>query len=156
MVNVRHQKGVVLVVSLVFLIALVGVAAALMQNSTSDIRMSGASEEKVTSVQEAISSTDEVIYKQVEQIGGNNGFAIDINAYPTTPSVSAYNTEATISVVNPNMLEASCPHSKSGSSIQVFTCNVLNVEVQRKYGREGNHEVVVNSGIAQQLLNVGG
>lgn len=42
----NKQKGVVLIISLVFLVALTAVAAALMQNTTTDMKMSGASEEK--------------------------------------------------------------------------------------------------------------
>lgn len=158
MVKYKQQQGVVLVVSLVFLIALIGVAAALMQNTTTDIRMSGASEEKVTSIQEAISSTDEIIYKQMRQIDGSNLFTSDINAFPFNDeiTVTAPLTESVISVANPNNLEAGCPHSKSASSIEVFTCNVLNIQVTRKYGRDKNQEINVNTGIAQQLLNVGG
>ena len=54
--NIGSQKGVVLVVSLVFLVALTAVAAALMQNSTIDMKMSGASEEKTVALQEVVLS----------------------------------------------------------------------------------------------------
>ena len=157
MVNIKKQNGVVLVVALVFLIALTAVAGALMQNTTTDMKMSGASEEKVVAVQQAVSSTDEVIYKQVNQIGGENGFAIEIGAYPRDETVTDTKVNrAVITVANQNNLEADCPHMKSASSIQVFTCNVLKVEVNRTYGRSDNQNITVNSGISQQLLNVGG
>lgn len=157
MVNIKKQNGVVLVVALVFLIALTAVAGALMQNTTTDMKMSGASEEKVVAVQQAVSSTDEVIYKQVNQIGGENGFAIEIGAYPRHETVTDTKVnKAVITVANQNNLEADCPHMKSASSIQVFTCNVLKVEVNRTYGRSDNQNITVNSGISQQLLNVGG
>ena len=63
--RVSHQQGVVLVVSLVFLIALTAVAAALMQNTTSDMIMSGASQEKVVATQEAVSAIDEIIFNYI-------------------------------------------------------------------------------------------
>lgn len=154
--NKSNQKGVVLVVALVFLIALTGVAGALMQNTTSDMKMSGASEQKVVATQEAISSTDEVIYKQITKQSGQNGFAFEIAAYPINETVTAADTTAEISVQNPNNLSASCPHMKSASSIQVFNCNVLAIEISRNYGRSNNQNITVNSGISQQLLNVGG
>ena len=47
-VTLKNQQGVVLIVSLVFLVALTAVAAALMQNTTTDMKMAGASEEKVS------------------------------------------------------------------------------------------------------------
>lgn len=156
MVNMKKQRGVVLVVALVFLIALTAVAGALMQNTTTDIKMSGASEEKVTAVQEAVSSTDELIYNQITKSDGDNNFTLEVNAYPITPAVTAANTTTEISVANPNNLTASCPHQKSASSIQVFTCNVLQIQVNRQYGRSNNQTITVNSGVSQQLLNAGG
>ena len=147
------QHGVVLVVALVFLVALTGVAAALMQNSTTDMKMSGASEERVIAIQDAMSAVDEVIITHrrngfVRPILGDN-FPIN-DALPATP-----NTEATASVEVANnnfLLEANCPHAKLASSTEVFTCNVLRVRVNRDYGRKGNSNIQVSSGIAQQLL----
>ena len=51
----------ILVVALVFLIALTGVASALMLNTTSDMKMSGASQEKVLAMQEAVGTVDQSI-----------------------------------------------------------------------------------------------
>jgi Tfp pilus assembly protein PilX len=159
----NRQKGVVLIVALVFLIALTAVAAALMQNSTSDMKMSGASEEKVVATQEAISASDEVIFRQVNAGAGNNRFASPIvrfqdeNFRNVTGSLDITNTgvdtTANINIANNDLeLEADCPHSRSASSAQVFTCNVLRVQVVRKYGRKNTNEVEVNTGVAQQLL----
>jgi Tfp pilus assembly protein PilX len=153
---INKQQGVVLIITLVFLVALTAVAAALMQNSTTDMKMSGASQEKVTAMQEAISATDEVIFKQVQQTDGNNGFSSPVGVFPLSPSVSDGDTTVVINLANANNLEADCPHAKSGSSIQVFKCNVLRVQVKRKYGRSNTNEIEVNTGVAQQILNVGG
>lgn len=160
--RVSHQQGVVLVVSLVFLIALTAVAAALMQNTTSDMKMSGASQEKVVATQEAVSAIDEIIFNQVTP-GAVNGFAaaivtfangdIDMMANLTVTNDDNDFASAALGVTNnPFMLEADCPHSKLASSTQVFTCNVLRVQVNRNYGRNATSTVNVNSGIAQQLL----
>ncbi|WP_170246394.1 pilus assembly PilX family protein [Colwellia hornerae] len=150
------QSGVVLIVSLVFLIALTAVAAALMQNTTIDMKMSGASEEKVVATQEAVSAIDEVIYKEVTQISGTNAFTSEIAKFPLSPAVSsASNTSATITLANPYNIQADCPHSRAASSVQVFKCNVLKVRVTRLYGRTNKSTIEVNSGVSQQLLNVG-
>ena len=151
--NKAGQRGVVLVVALVFLVALTAVAAALMQNSTTDMKMSGASEEKVVAVQDAMSAVDEIIVTQrgsgfTRPVLGNN-FPIN-NALPPLPSTSA---SADVVVANNNfLLETDCPHSKLASSTAVFTCNVLRVRVSRNYGRKGNSNIQVSSGITQQLL----
>ena len=159
----NQQQGVVLIVSLVFLIALTAVAAALMQNTTTDMKMSGASEEKMVADQEAVSAIDEIIFKQVTAPTGGNGFAApivtfndgakDVKGQLSTMAQNGHITAATIDLANNKYkLEADCPHSKSASSAQVFTCNVLKVQVSRKYGRSGSSTVEVNSGISQQLL----
>lgn len=157
--NRSSQRGVVLIVALVFLIALTAVAAALMQNTTTDMKMAGASEERVTAMQEAVSAIDEVIYNQVAP-GQTNEFAkplVDAN-FPNTdqslllPSTKTHATASVDVVNNEYKLETDCPHSKSASSAQVFTCNVLRVQVNRSYGRSDKSNVEVNSGIAQQLL----
>lgn len=159
----NRQKGVVLIVALVFLIALTAVAAALMQNSTTDMKMSGASEELVIATQETISAHDEVIFQQLNGGMGNNKFAAPIvrfqdedfrNVTATLIKTNSnLDTVATINVANNELeLEADCPHSRSASSAQVFTCNVLRVQVVRKYGRKNTNEVEVNAGISQQLL----
>ena len=157
----NRQKGVVLIVALVFLVALTAVAVALMQNSTSDMKMSGASEEKVVATQEAISASDEVIFRQVNAGTGNNKFASPIVLFKAesfrdvsaTLTVTNTDTAATINIANNELeLESDCPHSRSASSAQVFTCNVLRVQVVRTYGRTNTNIVEVNSGVAQQLL----
>ncbi|MFT5815745.1 MAG: type IV pilus assembly protein PilX [Psychroserpens sp.] len=158
-----RQRGLVLIVALVFLIALTAVAAALMQNSTLDMKMSGASEEKVVATQEAISASDEVIFRQVNADSGNNKFASAIVRFQdesfgnVTDSLNITNTDsnttASLDVANNDLeLEVGCPHSKSASSVQIFTCNVLRVQVVRTYGRKNTNEVEVNTGVVQQLL----
>ena len=110
------QHGVVLIVALVFLIALTAVAAALMQNTTTDMKMAGASEERVTAMQEAVSAIDEVIYNQVAP-GQTNEFAkplVDAN-FPNTdqslllPSTKTSATASVDVVNNEYKLEALSP-----------------------------------------------
>ena len=159
----KQQQGVVLVVSLVFLIALTAVAAALMQNTTTDMKMSGASEQKVIADQEVVSAVDEFIFKQITGGTGNNGFAKpvatfkdgakDILSELTSTNKSGDINAASLDLANNQFqLEADCPHTKSASSAQVFTCNVLKIQISRKYGRNKTSTVEANSGIAQHLL----
>ena len=162
----KNQRGVVLIVSLVFLVALTAVASALMLNTTTDIKMSGASEARLIADQEAFSAVDELIYRQVwpkAEDGGINNFAVSIVKFKDDDYDALHelignkakrNVEsATIGLANNEyVLESDCPHSRSASSTQVFTCNVLRVQVTKKYGRKQNSTVEVNSGIAQQLL----
>ncbi|MEW6982138.1 PilX N-terminal domain-containing pilus assembly protein [Colwelliaceae bacterium 6471] len=158
----KAQQGVVLVVSLVFLIALTAVAAALMQNTTTDMKMSGASQEKVVATQETISAADEVTYNEVSKADGENLFARPIasfgaavapNIYPmANVALSIADATGEVYIENPNGLEADCSHSRGASSVQVFTCNVLRIQIEKKYGRTKGNSLVVNAGISQELL----
>ena len=156
--NYRSQQGVVLVVSLVFLIALTAVAAALMQNTTSDIKMSGASQDKVVATQDSITSNEEVIYNEVSKSNDNsNMFALSPSAFQGVDAkfvVAVSNPKSSAEVVleNPNKLELDCSHARSPSSVQVFSCNRVRVDVTTTYGRNDNSSIVAHSTLDQQLL----
>lgn len=179
---INEQQGVVLIVSLVFLIALTAAASALMLNTTSDLKMSGASEEKVVANQEAVSAVDALIFAQVNAPTGENDFAIPLVAFNKTDGecqdlrenelidvdgscvidaldeFDAVNPDGDVTSVHIGMgnnqyaLEADCPHSTNASSTEVFTCNVLRIQVIKQYGRKNASLVQANSGIAQELL----
>ena len=154
----KKQQGVVLVVSLVFLVALTAVAAALMQNTTSDMKMAGASNEKVVATQEAISAVDESIDYQVNVLP-TNVFTQGLNMLPGYTSAqllpATTKTEASASadvVNNPFFEEFACPRSAVGTSVGIIECNFLQLQIQRPYGRKNTSNVVVDTNIAQQLL----
>ena len=152
------QQGVVLVVALVFLVALTGVAAALMQNTTSDMKMTGASNEKVIATQAAISAVDEVIDNQLNQqpinlfTQGLNLMAGFGNAQ-LLPVGTKTGAIANTSVINnPTFEESPCPRARVSSSVGIIECNTLQLQVQRLYGRNNTSTIVVNTNISQQLL----
>lgn len=156
--SIVKQTGVVLVVSLVFLVALTAVAAALMQNSTTDMKMSGASEERVVALQEVVSAVDEVVFNQVG-LGQNNEFSRPIvGNFPIVdqavllPDTSTKSTAIVDVANNIYNLDIACPHLKMASSTTTFSCNMLNVRANRTYGRTGKSTISADSGIAQQVL----
>lgn len=155
---IYKQQGVVLVVALVFLIALTGVAAALMQNTTSDMKMAGASNEKVVATQAAVSAVDEVINNQVK-IQAINVFTKGLEGLAATASADLLpvttDTDAVASanvINNPLFDEFACPRSMSAFSVGIIECNFLQLQIQRPYGRSDTSAIVVNTSIAQQLL----
>jgi uncharacterized protein (UPF0333 family) len=154
---IRKQKGVVLVVALIFLVALTAVAAVLMSSTTVDMKMAGASQDKVAATQDALGANDQVIQAQVTKaVADTNNFTLPIALYPIQNiAVSAVDTNATIAFNNPNNIETDCPANKVASSVQVFKCNYLQVQIDKTYGRSNTNTVSIRAGIAQQLLNVG-
>ena len=81
---------------------------------------------------EAISATDEVIYRQVKKIDGKNNFSQTAGAYSQEVIIDDNHTTAEINFGNEDGLEVSCPHMKFPSSGGI-TCNVIKVEVMKKY-----------------------
>jgi type IV pilus assembly protein PilX len=155
--SMHKQQGVVLVVALVFLVALTAVAGALMQTTTSDMKMSGASQEKTIATQESISAIDQVVFGQINVGGANNGLAQPLSTFAglgldVSATVSAKDTTATILDATPNSLVVDCPHSQMATSVQVFKCNALLIQITRSYGRNKASTIQVSSGVSQQLL----
>lgn len=162
----NRQKGVVLIVSLIFLIALTAVASALMLNSTTDMKMSGASEVQVVANQEAFGAVDELIFRQVNPAAGQvNNFSQPIVTYQddnqgardvlftlTDSNSNGDITGATVDIINNEyMVETACPRTKNANSAQLESCNVLQVQLTKVYGRKNNSTVEVNAGITQKL-----
>jgi hypothetical protein len=154
----KKQQGVVLVVALVFLVALTAVASMLMLNATTDMKMAGASQEKIIALQEAVGSVDELVYQQITQV---NNFArsqydgdimIEVTAKEVTASIGVPKNKANNDEIS--TLETDCPASHKPSSI--FKCNILAVKVEKKYGRQNTSNIVIRAGVVQQLLNIGG
>ena len=147
-----QQSGMVLIVSLIFLLALTSVAVALLNYSTVDMKMSGASQEKVVAKQQAIGAVDQVIYQQKT---GTNNFTKPLASFPMNVTVSAAYTTAEIEVNPNNEEETNCPPSLSPSSIGVFKCNFLRVNVNKSYGRGEDNLIGVRSGVVQEFLGTG-
>lgn len=158
----KKQQGVVLVISLVFLIALTALAAALMQNTTTDMKMSGASEEKVIADQCAVSAVDEFVFKQITGGSGNNEFeasvatfrvgAKNVSGALTSTKPKCFIASASLDLDNnPYMIDLPCPRTFGASSEDQAKCNILRIQVSRKYGRNNTSTVQVNSGIVQQV-----
>ncbi|RHW75552.1 hypothetical protein [Colwellia sp. RSH04] len=160
--KIESQQGVVLVVSLVFLVALTAVASTLMLNSTTDIKMSGASEDKVVATEEALSAMDEVIFRQINPAaGGANSFTVpivklkgkELSLLGSVITTKKHITKADLGLVNNKYTIAiPCPHSMQGSSVGTINCNVLRVKLNKTYGRKNTSIVAVEAGIAQPIL----
>ncbi|MFQ3266340.1 MAG: type IV pilus assembly protein PilX [Colwellia sp.] len=165
-VQSNKQRGVVLVVSLIFLIALTAVASALMLNTTTDMKMSGASEMQVVAKQEAFGAMDELIFRQVQPSNGAvNSFALPIATYQNPiprnvlPSLVSTNVgtdivSADVRIMNNQyMKETGCPRTLAinTNSANLETCNILQVQLTKLYGRKSNSNVQVNAGIVQKL-----
>jgi len=158
-VNFTKQQGVVLIVALVFLAALTAVAAALMQNASTDMKMSGASQEKTVATQEAVSALDELLYNEITKADGVNDLTTEIANFPLVNlPVTPADTTTQVDFASPYELVTDCPHTRAsnGTSNKERKCYALTVEVNKQYGKNNNSTVEVRAGIAQEVLNLGG
>lgn len=157
------QRGVVLIVSLIFLIALTAVASALMLNSTTDMKMSGASEMQVVANQEAYGAMDELIFRQIQSVAAQNEFKLPIVLYQNgarsvLPDLISTNTMADITAAsigiqnNEFNLEVGCPRITNPSSGVI--CNIFQVQLSKNYGRNNTSTVQVSAGIVQKLSTI--
>ena len=151
---IKKQRGVVLIISLVFLVSLTSVATALMLNTTTDIKMSGASEEKLIATQEAISAVDETVSDQITSgvnLFTEKNFPINVNSVGSVQVDSAV-----ITTRNPDSRLVPCSHSRLASSIDQIQCNLLILTVDNSYGRKATSNVNVEAGITQQIFTPAG
>jgi type IV pilus assembly protein PilX len=155
----NKQQGIVLIVALVFLVALTSLAATLMQNTTTDIKMSSASEAKVVALQKAVSAVDRVIYNQVK-LDSVNAFSQPITEefFPNTHQAQLLantyeNVKAQVDIAHGmNALPVDCPHQYLASSVQLINCRLLTININQRYGRNLKNYIEVNAGVIQQLL----
>ncbi|WP_371377890.1 PilX N-terminal domain-containing pilus assembly protein [Thalassotalea aquiviva] len=151
----KQQQGMVLVVALVFLAALTTLASVLMQNSTTDMKMAGASEEKMVATQDALSAVEKVVFNEVHKVDGNNDFSLETAAYPLPTENIGNDVKVDIDIANVDSIEVDCPRSSMASSVDLFKCNMLVLDVKKTYGRNKSQTIELRSGIAQQLLKIG-
>lgn len=146
MVMLKQQKGVVLVVALIFLTALTSVAVLLVSNSTSFMTLAGASEERTIAIQEAVSGVDKAIALQAD---GNDEF--ERKSYPEegiAVAVGEMVDSAIVTRTTENNIPVPCSNSHLPSSDS--KCNVLTLTVTNTYGRRDS-VITVQSTIEQEL-----
>tara|TARA_B110000881_G_scaffold187434_1_gene176772 strand:+ start:131 stop:637 length:507 start_codon:yes stop_codon:yes gene_type:complete len=155
----EKQQGVVLIVALIFLVALSSLAATLMQNTTTDIKMSAASEAKVVAQQKALSVVERIIYYQ-RKVGKINIFSQPLTSefFPNIKqeqllAITDKNVTAQVDIAQGmSTLTVDCPHQYLASSVQLINCQVLTLKINQQYGRNHKNTIEVNAGIIQQLL----
>ena len=123
--RIKHQSGIVLVVSLVFLIALMGIASMLMLNTVIDMKMAGANQDKVLALESAIGELESVMLSEL--------------------SIAKTSKPADIT---------DCPAGKSGYSTNIVKCRVVNTSITKKYGRNNSSKIEVHSSVSEQVLSL--
>ena len=158
MVQIKKQEGVVLFFSLIVLIIMTVIGVALAVNSTQSLRMAGAGAERI----EAKALAD----------GGIAAVLLDKTpAFLATMSNvdNANNYSGGTQVLTPLPLiddgagglkgepkNVSCQRKGPASGIDVFKCRRIEISSQVNFGRDDLGQVIVVTGIEQEVLNGSG
>lgn len=155
MVNLKRQRGIVLVSALIMVLLVTGIAVTVMTTSSIDTKMVVASQQAYNAEANAKGDSERAIQTEIAA-NGNNRFlykrgqfsgAAELDISPNVNSkvmLSRLNTNAKV-----EMLE--CPPKFAVT--KGIKCNYLNIRTTHNYGKQDRHEMVINTGIQQELID---
>ena len=148
----RNQSGMVLVVAMIMLIAITGVAVALMVSAGVDNKMMASAQEAELAMNEARGGHDEAYSREINQVGGGqNQFTLRILPGQSLPARETQpNTAGNISLYSVIPEPTTCPAAYAASSST--KCNYQRVTTTTNYGEVGQN-IRITSVVSQQLLN---
>lgn len=151
MIKQHKQTGMVLVVAMIMLIAITGVAVALLVSSGVDNKMMSSAQEAELAMNEARGAHDEVYSRNVNQVGGiQNQFTLRIPVGQSLPAPETQpNTAGVVTVYSAIPEPTTCPPQHSASSST--KCNYHRVSTTTNYGEVGQ-TINIDSVVSQQLL----
>lgn len=146
------QAGFVLVVAMIMLIAITGVAVALLVSSGVDNKMMSSAQEAELAINEAKAAHDEAYrFEEIRQ-GGRNQLSLDIpNGVTLVANETQPNTIGTIAAYSAVSRPTNCPPSTKPSS-DVIACVYNRVVTTTNYG-EANQTIRIQSVAVQPVLN---
>ena len=146
----RRQRGFVLMVSLVMVIAITGIAVSLLSTSAMDMKMATASEDREMASHIARGGNDQLYSDAVNRnVNGQNYFAAFSTSQQATNFNSSLGAVSTVSWASANPTDTDCPRSKKPT--EGLKCNYLTATTVKTFGPSNANQVNVVSGIAQQV-----
>lgn len=149
-----QQAGFVLVVAMIMLIAVTGVAVALLVSSGVDNKMLSSAQEAELAINEAEGAHDEAYRNEEFQIGGQNQFSLRIPIGQTVPvRTTQPNSAGNIATYTAIPEATTCAASFTNSSGNTgLKCTYNRVVVNTNYGEVGQ-TVTIRSVVAQRVLD---
>ncbi len=153
MLKLNKQNGIVLIISLTFLIILTTLASRLMSNTIIDIKIVRATQEKSHAIEEAINIIDEIIAQQSIASNENRYFRQSKNNYPFSINTNNPNIQVNVSLASSQSYNVNCPHATFPSSIKNIKCHHFLIKVNSQYGRYNHQNIIVKAGLLQQVFD---
>lgn len=152
MIRATKQRGVVLIIALIMLIAITAVAVALMVSSGIDNKMMSAAQEAQVAMNEALGGHDEAYNSEIVQDGGQNQFTLRIEVgTELVAKENGANTAGTLRTYSAIPEATTCPPSKYANSGSLL-CNYIRVETNTTFGENGQ-TIDIASVVSQQVLD---
>lgn len=153
----KNQKGVVLIVALIMVVAVTGIAVTLMSSSSVDIKITNASQEREVAENELIGVVQQVISNEAAK-GGNSAFLMKATEIPETgfDMGNLGDTANNLTNLNNGALDLPCPRKYNFTA--GVSCNMVQVDSTISYGTKSKHALTISTGVAQEMasLNTGG
>ncbi|TVP14987.1 PilX N-terminal domain-containing pilus assembly protein [Shewanella sp. KCT] len=153
----RKQKGIVLFFSLIVLILMTVIGVALAVNSTQSLRMAGAGAERIEAKALADGGVAAVLLNKtpaflatMTAIDNQNSFSGGKQILTPLPLVNVGGSL----VVQPK--NVSCQRSAAASGTDLFKCRRIEISSQVSFGRDNLGQVLVVTGIEQEVLSGSG
>ncbi|MCE0558652.1 MULTISPECIES: PilX N-terminal domain-containing pilus assembly protein [unclassified Motilimonas] len=145
----KFQQGIALFISIILLLLLSGLTTLLMSNASLDLKMAGASAQRIDADQQLEGAISEIL------TNANASQQFATAALDTKFEVKHIkNISTAIIAINE---QPSCARSKEPSSVGLFSCRYLDTRLSKQYGRAktgGGHqgENAAGLGVEQKLL----
>ncbi|CAM4014170.1 MULTISPECIES: PilX N-terminal domain-containing pilus assembly protein [Shewanella] len=154
----NKQKGVVLFFALIVLILMTVIGVALAVNSTQSLRMAGAGAERIEAKALADGGVAAVLLNKTQAflatmttIDDQNSFSGGKQVLTPLPLVD---DGAGNLIVQPK--NVSCQRSAAASGTDLFKCRRIEISSQVSFGRDNLGQVLVVTGIEQEVLSGSG
>ncbi|WP_283711011.1 pilus assembly PilX family protein [Pseudoalteromonas prydzensis] len=156
----NKQRGVVLIVALIMVVAVTGIAVTLMSSSTIDIKITNAAQEREVAENELVGEVQKVIATEASK-GEKSRFFLAQQYEDSEENkvikqdISLLGSEMKSIMINMNngQLELNCPRTYSYTA--GVSCNMVQVSTTIEYGSKSKHSLTIVTGIAQEMASIG-
>lgn len=150
----KTQRGFVLIIALLMLLAVTGIAVSLLSTSTVDNQMAGAADESERALIMIQGVADLSISNEVNKTGdGVNDFTLtgkDLFASPRVIYVdNTRNASSQMTILTDTGMPTDCPANYLADV--KLKCNFMQVQSTTNYGRGNRHQKTVTTHVVQQM-----
>ncbi|WP_105255271.1 pilus assembly PilX family protein [Pseudoalteromonas sp. T1lg75] len=154
--NLKQQRGVVLIAALVMVLVVSGIAVTLMSNSSVDMKVINAAQDYDEALTLAYADTSRAIYDEIKLNGATKFTTPNLGGGDETVPMTATGAQATLELIKaPGEPQATncSPRRSANATNSDVKCSVdLRLSSTIAYGKGNRHLVNVITGIEQESL----